>query len=148
MKVATFTVRADARQSAKWKQAAEAEGFPSVGAWAGPALDAYLKTRARAGSPLPLAWSRGRFSVVLMDGSEIRPAGMVSPPFGIYQGTSHGPDTNKLRTLVYLPGRRVVATLRSSRQCRTLAAELAPLLLRNELPNPDLVVERHVRESF
>jgi hypothetical protein len=82
-----------------------------------------------------------------MDGSEIRPAGMVSPPFGIYQGTSHGPDTNKLRTLVYLPGRRVVATLRSSRQCRVLAAELASLLLRNELPNPDLVVERHVRES-
>jgi len=42
MKVATFNLRADVHQSARWKQVAEAEGFPSMGAWAaqnkGPAL--------------------------------------------------------------------------------------------------------------
>ena len=43
LKVATFTVHADARQSARWKQAAEGEGFPSVGAWLAGAADAYLK---------------------------------------------------------------------------------------------------------
>lgn len=32
VKLATFTAQADARQSARWKQAAEAEGFRSVGA--------------------------------------------------------------------------------------------------------------------
>jgi hypothetical protein len=147
VKVASFTVRATEAQSIRWKRAADAEGFASAGAWLADAADAYLKARARAGRPLPLAWRRGRFSVVLMDGCEISTPGMVSPPFAIFQGSSHGPDRNKVRTLVYLPGRRVVATLRSSRQCRALAAELAPLLLRNELPNPDLVVERHVRES-
>src|SRR5215208_7053331 len=59
MRVASFTVHGTAEQSARWKRAAEAEGFASVGAWAAPALDAYLKARARAGRPLPLYWRRG-----------------------------------------------------------------------------------------
>ncbi len=59
MKVASFNVHADARQSARWKQAAEGEGFPSVGAWLAGAADAYLKAWARAGMPIPLAWRRG-----------------------------------------------------------------------------------------
>ena len=147
MKVSTFTVRGTQAQSERWKRAADAEGFPSAGAWLSEAADAYLKVRARAGRPLPLAWHLGRFSVVLMDGSEISTRGKVSPPFGIYQGTSHGPDRNKLRTLVHIPTRRVIATLRSFRQCRALAAELAPILLRGELPDPIAVVKRHVAES-
>ncbi len=147
MKVATFTVRATEAQSVRWKRAAEAEGFPSAGAWLAEAADAYLKVRARAGRPLPLAWRLGHFRVILMDGSEIEVRGKVSPPFGIFQGTSDGPDRNKLRTLVHLPGRKVVATLRSSRQCRALASEIAPLLLRHELPDPGRVIERHVAES-
>lgn len=147
MKVASFTVRATEAQSIRWKRAADAEGFPSACAWLSEAADAYLKVRARAGRPLPLAWRRGRFSVVLMDGCEIPTSGMISPPFGIFQGSSHGPDRNKVRTLVHLPTRKVVATLRSSRQCRSLAAELAPILLHGELPDPGPVVERHVRES-
>jgi hypothetical protein len=147
VKVATFTVRASLAQSERWKRAADLEGFPSAGAWLSEAADAYLKVRARAGRPLPLAWRLGRFSVVLMDGREIEVRGKVSPPFGIYQGTSDGPNGNKLRTLVHLPGRKVVATLRSSRQCRALASEIAPLLLRHELPDPGGIVERHVRES-
>lgn len=82
-----------------------------------------------------------------MDGREIEVRGVVSPPFGVYQGTSHGPDGNKLRTLVHLPTCRVVATLKTSRQCRPLASELPPILLRGELPDPGPLVERHVRES-
>lgn len=147
MKVASFTVRGTQAQSERWKRAADAEGFPSAGAWLAEAADAYLKVRARAGHPLPLAWHLGRFSVVLMDGNEISTRGKVSPPFGIYQGTSHGPDRNKLRTLVHIPTRRVIATLRSFRQCRALASELAPILLRGELPDPVSVVKRHVAES-
>jgi hypothetical protein len=72
---------------------------------------------------------------------------VISPPFATFQGSTHGPDTNKLRTLVHLSTRAVIATLRSARQARALASELAPVLLRGELPAPGPVVERHVRES-
>jgi hypothetical protein len=148
VKVASFHVRATQAQSERWKRAADAEGYASAGSWLADAADAYLKMRAKTGLPLPLAWHLGRFSVVLMDGREIEVRGVVSPPFGVYQGTSHGPDGNKLRTLVHLPGRRVVATLRSSRQCRALAAELAPVMLRGDpTPDPSGIVERHRRES-
>jgi hypothetical protein len=147
VKVASFTVHATALQSARWKQAAEAEGHRSAGTWLAAAADAYLRVRARAGQPLPLAWHLGAFTARMMDGREVQVRGMVSPPFGTYRGNSHGPDGNKRRTLVHLPSGRVIATLRSSRQCRALAAELAPVLLRGELPELGPVVERHVRES-
>ncbi len=147
MKVATFTVHATAEQSVHWKRAADREGYRSAGTWLAAAADAYLRVRAKAGHPLPLAWSLGLFRVFLMDGREITTTGMVSPPFGIYRGTSQGPDRNKLRTLVHVPTAKVIATLKTSKQCRALAAELAPILLRGELPNPGPVVERHTRES-
>jgi hypothetical protein len=147
VKVATFTVHATALQSARWKQAAEAEGHRSAGTWLAGAADAYLRVRARAGQPIALAWHLGAFTVHLMDGREVKVRGMVSPPFGLYIGTAHGPDRNKRRTLVHLPTGRVVATLRSSRQARALASEIAPALLRHELPDLAPVVERHVRES-
>lgn len=145
--VASFTVRASMEQSIRWKRAAEAEGHRSAGTWLAAAADAYLKVRARAGHPLPLAWHFGSFTARLMDGREITVHGLVSPPFGVFQGTSQGPNGNHLRTLVHLPSSRVIATLRSSRQCRALASELAPVLLRGELPDPGSVVQRHVRES-
>lgn len=145
--MATFTVHATALQSARWKQAAEAEGHRSAGTWLAAAADAYLKVRARAGQPIALAWHLGAFTARMMDGREVQVRGMVSPPFGTYRGNSHGPDGNKRRTLVHLPTGRVIATLRSSRQCRALAAELAPVLLRGELPELGPVVDRHVRES-
>jgi hypothetical protein len=147
LKVASFTVRATVAQSERWKRAADAEGFPSAGAWLAEAADAYLKVRARAGRPIPLAWRRGHFRVILSDGSEIEVRGLISPPFGTFQGSTHGPDTNKLRTLVHLSTRVVIATLRSARQARALASELAPVLLRGDLPAPGPVVERHVRDS-
>ena len=147
MKVATFTVHATAEQSIRWKRAAEAEGHRSAGTWLAGAADAYLRVRARAGYPLPLAWHLGTFTARFMDGRELKMRGVVSPPFGVFRGTSHGPDRNKLRTLVHLPSGRIIATLKSSRQCRALAAELAPALLRGELPDLGPVVERHVRES-
>ena len=147
MKTVTFTVHANAEQSIRWKRAAEGEGHRSAGTWLAAAADAYLRVRAKAGHPLPLAWHLGTFTARLMDGREIQVRGMVSPPFGLYRGTSHGPDRNKLRTLVHVPTARVIATLKSSRQCRTLAAELAPVLLSGELPELGLVVERHVRDA-
>jgi hypothetical protein len=147
LKVASFTVHADAGQSARWKQAAEGEGFSSVGSWLSRAADAYLKVRARAGLPVPLAWSKGVFSVQLMDGEEIRVTGMVSPPFAYFRGTSHGTDRNKGRSLVHLASGRIIATLRRSAQARALASELAPALLRGELPDAALLVERHVRDA-
>jgi hypothetical protein len=147
LKTATFTVHADVRQSARWKQATEGEGFASVGAWLARAADAYLRVRAKAGLPVPLAWSKGVFSVKLMDGEEIRVTGMVSPPFAYFQGTSHGMDRNKGRSLVHLASGRIIATLYRSAQARSLASDLAPVLLRGELPELLPVVERHVRES-
>ena len=148
MKTASFTLRATMQQSIRWKQAASAEGFASVGSWAALALDAYLKARARAGHPLPLSWWRGRFSVRLESGETVCIAGHVSPPFFSYRGTGEGPDYySRHHTLVYQPDGRVIATVNTYGQAQALAAELAPLLLRGTLPDPAPIVDRHVRES-
>jgi hypothetical protein len=147
VKVATFTVHATAEQSVRWKRAADAEGHRAAGTWLAAAADAYLRVRAKAGHPLPLAWHLGTFTVHLEDGRELRVRGMVSPPFCYFRGTSHGPDRNKDRTLVYLPSGRIIATLRRSAQAKALASELAPVLLRGELPDSAPIVQRHTRES-
>jgi hypothetical protein len=147
VKVAHFTVRATELQSARWKQCAIADGHASVGAWLAVAADLYLKVRARAGNPIPLAWHRGRLRV-LLGGEEVELDGMISPPFGIYCGTGNAPGYpgRHRHTLVHLATREVIATLRTSRQAKDLAAELAPTWLRDR----DLasrIIERHERES-
>jgi hypothetical protein len=144
VKVASFTVRATMPQSIRWKQAAEGEGFASVGSWAGRALDAYLEARTRAGRPIPLSWHRGSFRVVL-DGQEVNLRGTVSPPFAYYRGNGSGPDRKKPRTLVNLRTGRIIATLRTARQCQALAAELAPIFARGEAGTA--TVERHTSEQ-
>lgn len=127
MKTASFTVRADARQSARWKQASAAEGFPSVGGWLAGAADAYLRVRAKAGLPIPLAWSRGAFSVTL-NGKAYVVHGHSSPPFVSWCGTVEKPTTYKgarKHLLLYMPEGRVIATLETFGQCKVLASELA-----------------------
>ncbi|HEX5760819.1 MAG TPA: hypothetical protein VF121_16640 [Thermoanaerobaculia bacterium] len=127
LRVASFHVRATVAQSVRWKIAAEAEGFPSVGAWAGAALDSYLKVRARAGQPLPLAWRRGRFRVRLLDGAELELAGWIAEPFAFYRGDQAGPGYHgcHLYTLTYLPELRALATFCYARECKALASDLA-----------------------
>jgi hypothetical protein len=126
LKFATFTVKADASQSARWKQAAQAEGFASVGSWLARAADAHLKARATAGQPVPLGWSRGHFRV-LLEGGEAEVSGFISPPFGAFRGLSSGPVTRgqHRHTLVYLPERRILATLAYMAECKALASDLA-----------------------
>lgn len=132
MKVAEFTVRASAAQSANWKRAASAEGFPSVGGWLAHAADAQLRAIVRGGLPMPLGWVQGFFRVVLLDGRELPDVwGKVSPPFAIYQGDPAGPNHREPRTLVYLKTGAIIATLRTARQCRALAAELASAYARD-----------------
>lgn len=146
MKVASFTVRATMDQSVRWKRATGSDGHRSVGAWLADAADAYLRARARAGHPVPLAWHYGYVRVVLADGAVVPVRAMVSPPFATYQGTGEGPDGNKYRTLVYIPTGQVIATLRSAGQAKQLAAELAPVWLRDR----DLaagIVNRHEHEQ-
>ncbi len=145
MKVATFTVRASMDQSIRWKRGAESEGFPSVGAWIAGATDAYLKARMRAGRPLPLAWRYGRFRVAL-DGGEVEVRGMISPPLAYFQGDGSGRNRNMPRTLIHLASGKIIATLRSARQCRELGAELAPAYARDEASAAG-IVQRHERES-
>jgi hypothetical protein len=148
LKVSHFTVAASSGQSARWKQAAEAEGHRAVGTWLAEAADAYLKARARAGQPLPLAWHRGRFKVILMDGSTVEIHGMVSAPFGEFEGSSHGKRQGfQKRTLVHIPTGKVIATLRTARQCKALASELAPVYARDDATTAG-VVERHRREAM
>jgi hypothetical protein len=150
MKVASFTVHATAEQSVRWKRAAEAEGHRSAGTWLAAAADVYLKVRTKAGLPLPLAWRLGLFAVHLEGGELVTINGKMSPPFGAFSGTANGPASypgSRRHSLVHLPDARIIATLRSYRQCQALASELAPVLLRGGLPNPAPIVERHVRES-
>jgi hypothetical protein len=138
VKVASYTVHADAQQSVRWNRAAEGEGFTSTGAWLAAAADSYLKARARAGMPIPLAWRKGRFRVAL-EGREAEVRGQMSPPFGTYHGTPSGPipaGSTKFHSLVYLPTGRIMATFRYARQCKALAAELARLWVRGDGSEP------------
>ncbi len=147
LKVAEFTVRANAAQSAAWKRAAGAQGFPSVGRWLESAADTQLRAIVRGGLPMPLGWSKGFFRVVLIDGREIPDVwGKVSPPFGIFQGNPTGPGKMEPRTLVYLRTGAIIATLKTARQCKALAAELAPAYARDEASATG-IVQRHQRES-
>jgi hypothetical protein len=144
VKTVAFTVRGTMAQGIRWKQAADADGHRAVGTWLAEAADAYLKARARAGRPIPLGWHRARFLVAL-NGGEAMVKGHASPPFGIFAGTAVklGGD---YQTLAHLPSRQIIATLRSARQAKALASELAPVWLRDrELAAG--VVERHRRES-
>jgi len=150
MTTAAFTVRATPEQAIRWNRAAEAEGHRSAGTWLAAAADAYLKVRAKAGLPLPLAWRRfGRFEVNLESGkTTIR--GQVSPPFAAYQGNSGGYNRRcNFYTLVYTPDARIIATLKTFRQAKMLASELATVLLRGDPPPPpEGIVERHRREAM
>ncbi|HZF10803.1 MAG TPA: hypothetical protein VFE33_18600 [Thermoanaerobaculia bacterium] len=151
LKMAHFTVAANAEQSARWKMAAESAGHRAVGTWLAEAADLYMRVRARAGLPIALSWRRGgRFRVVLMDGQEVELRGTVSPPFGIFLGDSAGPSYEgcKAYSLVYLPERRILATFRYASKARSLASEIAPALLRGlSPPDPEGIVERYRREA-
>jgi hypothetical protein len=155
VKVATFTVRATAAQSARWKQAAEAYGHASTGSWLAEAADAHLNGLQRAGKPLPLAWSHGRFRVRLEDGSEPELPGLIARPFGIYHGTPDGPiphGSTHRYSLAYLPTRRIIATFRTAAHCRSLASELARTWVRwggsEPAEDPGPMIERHRREDL
>jgi hypothetical protein len=137
LKVASFTVHADARQSARWKIAAEGEGYESVGRWLAAAADSYLRARARAGAPVPLAWRRGRFLARLESGEELTVRGHVSLPFATFRGTDSGPSSTRHRhVLVFVPDRRVLAVLETRREARALAAELARQWFRGDCAEP------------
>ena len=152
VKVASFTVRATERQSLRWKRAAEAEGHASAGTWLAEAADRHLDAMQRAGRPVPLAWRRAATFTVRMPQGETRVHGWASHPFGLYRGTDAGRDhQHNFFTLVFLPAGRIIATLRSAAQCRTLAAELARLWVKRggEEPAEDLapVLHRFQRED-
>jgi hypothetical protein len=149
LKTATFTVHATQAQSERWKRAAEADGHRSAGTWLAEAADCYLKARARAGRQIPLAWRRfGHFEVQLSYGLVTVP-GRISKPFGAFRGDAYGPKRGgNLFVLVYIPTAEILATLRSFQQCKALASELAPVLLRGDPPPPaGGIVERHQREA-
>lgn len=147
MTIASFTVHADARQSVRWKRAAESEGFASCGAWLAVAADRHLQAVARSGRPIPLAWRRGSFTARLDGGELVRVKGHVSPPFGSFAGTEEGPASycgRHRHVLVFLADSRVIATLRSFRECKTLASEIAPALIRGELPDLAPIIKSYL----
>ncbi|MBW8878331.1 MAG: hypothetical protein JF614_25485 [Acidobacteria bacterium] len=131
MKTVAFTVRATEKQSIRWKQAADGVGHMEVGTWLAEAADRYLEAVARAGKLVPMGWRRAVFSVRLASGEMAPVSGSVSHPFAYYRGTDAGADRySGFFTLVYYPSGRIIATLRSAAQCRSLASELARLWVR------------------
>lgn len=145
MKTVQYNCRGSEEQARRWQRATEADGYRSVGAWLAWAADSFLKARARAALPVPLAWSLGSF-VVVLDGQEVKVRGWLSPPFYLFRGTSAGPSYpgRHLYTLCY--GSKIVATLKSAAQCKRLGSEMAPVILRDEA-RASALVERHVREQ-
>jgi hypothetical protein len=133
---ASFTVRASEHQSARWKQAADSEGFATVGGWLAETADTYLRELVRAGRAAPLTWFRDRFPVRITDTTvrpevtrEVKVDGMVSGPFGIFRGNGRGigePGCSCF-SLVHCPTRRVIDSLPLKKSCMALAAELAAL---------------------
>src|SRR5215218_9598262 len=117
------------KQSLRWKRAADAEGYASVGGWLAEAADRHLDALQRAGKPLPLAWGKGRFKVRLEDGIEVELPGWVARPFGIFRGTALGPSYHgcHLYTLAHLPSLKLLATFRTARHGKVLASELSRL---------------------
>src|SRR5262249_54942439 len=104
LKTAAYTVRASMTQSIAWRRAAEGEGRRAVGTWLAAAADTYLKARARAGAPVPLAWHRGTFLITLPDGARTAVRGSVSHPFAAYRGTVEGPVRGgRTYVLLHLP---------------------------------------------
>jgi hypothetical protein len=153
LKTASFHVKATMAQSIAWKQAAEREGHASVGSWLAEAADRHLEAVKRSGKPLALAWRRGRFPVAL-EGREAEVSGLVSPPFGVFHGTGAGPipaNSTHLHSLVYLPGRRIVATFRYASHCKSLASELARVWVRwggsEPAEDPAPLLQRFQRED-
>jgi hypothetical protein len=153
LKVASFTVRATERQSITWKRMAQGEGYAAVGSWIADSLDRYLDGLKRAGKPVPLGWRRSAvFAVRTPQGGELQVSGLASHPFAYYRGTDAGADRySDFFTLVFVPAGRIIATLRSAAQCRTLAAELARLWIRwgGEAPteDPAPLLQRFQRED-
>jgi hypothetical protein len=152
VKVASFHVRATAKQSLRWNRAAEAEGHASVGTWLAEAADRHLDALQRAGKPLPLAWRRGRFRVVLESG-EREVSGFVAPPFGAFRGSEEGPGPRGCwrYSLAYMPQRRLIATFRTLGHCKALASELARVWVRwggsEPTEDPAPLLQRFQRED-
>jgi hypothetical protein len=137
LRVATYTVRADARQAVRWQRLAAAEGFPSVGAWIAVTVERHMKLRNR---PVPLHWSPGRFTVAFEHG-EAEVSGLLSVPFATFRGTAAGQKEGgrSVHTLVYLgPGGagRILATVPFRRDARVLAADLARTWVRGDCSDP------------
>ena len=80
-----------------------------------------------------------------MDGHEVTVSGLLSPPFGYFRGTAEGPVAGHRFSLVHLPFSKLIATLRSAGQARSLGSELAPIFARDEAGTA--TVERHVSEQ-
>jgi hypothetical protein len=137
MKVAAFTVRGTVAQSARWKQAAEAEGHSSVGAWLARAADGYIRAATLTGRPRPLAWHKAAFRAVLESGPAMV-RGQISPPFASYRGNraDHWRGAHS-HVLVILSTGRILATLPTARDCKALASELARLWVRWDGSEPD-----------
>jgi len=127
VKTVALTVRATEKQSIRWKQAADGEGHRAVGTWLAEAADRYLEAVASAGKLIPMGWRRSAvFSVRPASQEMASVTGAVSHPFAYYRGTNAGADRySDFYTLVYFPSGRIIATLRSAAQCRSLASELA-----------------------
>ena len=154
MKTVAFTVRATEKQSVRWKRAADGEGHRAVGTWLAEAADRYLEAVARAGKLVPMGWRRcAVFSVRLPDREEMATVrGWASHPFAFYRGTAAGPDRrSSFYTLVYFPSGRIIATLRSAAQTRSLASELARLWVRwggsEPIDDPRPAIDRAQRED-
>jgi len=83
----------------------------------------------------PLTWKPEKFSVPVRAAGESKThpylvAGIVSGPFGIFRGDTHGPDrgvTSPRYSLVLLACGRFLCTYARQLDCKVLAEELAPL---------------------
>ena len=149
-KEASYRVYATREQAEHWNAAAMAEGRFSVAEWLAQAADGYLRELVRTGRPRPLDWRRSHFRVLLSDtfGSppsswEEEVSGPVASHFGIFRGDKRGPGEPACgrMSLVHLPSRRIIGTLRHQRACKALAAELSALRIDWSEADPERVVQ-------
>lgn len=145
-KTTSFTVLADSEQAERWAAAAHIQGHESVSAWLADTADAYMREVTKAGNPLPLSWYGGRFRVLIEPTSAKEPysievKGRTSGPFGVFRGSLQGLDPlGASFSLVHIPTRRIIGTFPRQKDCTMLAAELMPLRINWEEPDPEKVI--------
>jgi hypothetical protein len=126
-----------------WCQAARYAGHRQVKTWVYELVETFLRIGPGRFYPIsPLTWKRGTFQAIrTVDGTtyalhEVK--GVISGPFGVYQGIYLVRHRDGY-TLTHIPTGRKLATLNRAGECKRLAGELVGFRMNWHETDPEKV---------